>query len=285
MTQYPYALCHSFSNSIRGGSKAAPVASAQGLCDQQMQYIANEFVVPATGFITATSNNALDVRFFSTQTEYPMCGHVSFALGTWLVDNGTYALDSLGKLNINLRTPQSTAVLYASRNESESVEIMIGLAVATFESVTVDRQEIEKMLELTAGEIDSRYPVALTRSDFVHLIVPVLNLAAMKKVVADFSALTTYCLAHGIDTVMLFTTETNDASHTVHCREFAPAVGTPEAPATGTTNRALACYLFENKIVGFPQNGASTVSVYSEQGVEMGRPSLVLTEMDVSDGK
>ena len=60
------------------------------------------------------------------------------------------------------------------------------------------------------------------------------------------------------------TLETDDQAHTLHCREFALAVGTNEAAATGTTNRALACYLHDYQVLPMLESG--TFTILAEQG-------------------
>ena len=67
----------------------------------------------------------------------------------------------------------------------------------------------------------------------------------------------------------------------IRCRDFCPAVGTPEAAATGTTNRALACCLVRSNLAG---TGTGSSVVVAVQGVEMGRPSLIRTEVTMVDG-
>jgi trans-2,3-dihydro-3-hydroxyanthranilate isomerase len=91
------------------------------------------------------------------------------------------------------------------------------------------------------------------------------------------------CAEMQIDTVVLFTLDTVHAESTVHCREFAPLVGTPEVPAAGTTNRALACYLLQHGLLEIPPNGRCTL--ICEQGYEMDRPSKVRTELTLNKGE
>ena len=62
-------------------------------------------------------------------------------------------------------------------------------------------------------------------------------------------------------------------------RMFAPLDGVPEDPATGSANGALAGLLAE---LDGPADG--TLRLRIAQGVEMGRPSLLLAEVDRSAG-
>ena len=283
MSEYPYVIYSAFSDTRFGGSKAALVDNANTLDENQMQDIAKDFGLPATGFITGVSDNQVNIRFFSTQTEYPMCGHASIALATWLVDHRKWFDHNNGTESIKLMTPESSAMIQISKDRANKTLAMLKLDHADCEMFGADKIALTEIMGLTSEQLNSEFPIALTRSDFVHLIVPMNNLAAMSAINADFDAIADYCRKYGIDTMMLFTTETNLAQHTVHCREFAPAVGTPETAATGTTNRALACYLFDHAVVKSPANGC--INIIAEQGVEMGRPSLIHTELQVQAGE
>ena len=93
----------------------------------------------------------------------------------------------------------------------------------------------------------------------------------------DFRRLADHCEEADIDTVMFFCHETIEVENTVHCREFAPRAGTPEVPAAGTTNRALACYLARHALI--QAEGDVPCVVRAEHGHEIQRPSLVTTRM------
>jgi trans-2,3-dihydro-3-hydroxyanthranilate isomerase len=73
--------------------------------------------------------------------------------------------------------------------------------------------------------------------------------------------------------------ETSGAGNAFHARMFAGHLGIPEDPATGS-----AVASFAGAIMRFdrPVDGVSRHPI--EQGVEMGRPSLIRLELDVRQG-
>jgi trans-2,3-dihydro-3-hydroxyanthranilate isomerase len=81
---------------------------------------------------------------------------------------------------------------------------------------------------------------------------------------------------------MVFTMEREDPDATVHVRMFAPLLGVPEDPATGSANGALGAYLVRYRVVPVT---ARIVHIVSEQGSEIGRPSRICVEVDVEDGE
>ena len=68
---------------------------------------------------------------------------------------------------------------------------------------------------------------------------------------------------------------------TVHSRMFAPALGVAEDPATGAASGPLGCYLVRHNLVAH----AKKVEIISEQGIEMGRPSIIYIEIEQDDGR
>ena len=80
---------------------------------------------------------------------------------------------------------------------------------------------------------------------------------------------------------MVFTFETERSEATVHVRLFAPLLGVPEDPATGSANGALGAYLVHHRAVPVTE---PTTYIFSEQGAEISRPSTVYVEVD-SEGE
>ena len=282
MTAYRSALFDAFSESPLGGSVAGMVADAGDLDAGRMQRIARELGAPATAFLTAVEGARVDVRFFSTLTEYPMCGHGTVGLMTWLVERGMLALDGDRPLPAALRTPAGSAPVELRRRTDGRTEVMLSLAPVDFEPSPLDVTDLAPLLGVP-GEVFAESPPELTHSEFTHVIARVRDLAAIRAMVPDFGAIAARCRALGVHTLALVTTETEDPAHTLHCREFCPAVGTPEAPASGTTNRALACYLLRHGLLAPPSDTEAVV--VAEQGYVMGRPSLIRTELTLAGGR
>ena len=283
MTAYRSALFDAFSDSTLGGSVAGVVADAADLAPDRMQRVARELGAPATAFITAVEGSRVDVRFFSTLTEYPMCGHGTVGLMTWLVERGVLAPDDGRAITITLRTPAGSAPVEVRRREDGRIEVMLSLDAVDFEPSPIGTADLAPLLGLGEDAFAALPPVELTRSEFTHVIARIRDLAAMRAVDPDFGAIAARCREIASHTLALFTTETEDPSHTIHCREFCPAVGTPEAPASGTTNRALACYLLHHGLITPPPHGEAVV--IAEQGCEMGRPSVIRTELTLAGGR
>ena len=277
-------LYDAFSEVPGGGSVAGVVGAASGFSADRMQQVATEVGAPATCFITGVGSGMdfgmVDVRFFSTITEYPMCGHGTIAVFTWLVEEG---LLEVGPETVSwiLRTPGGNAAVDVAARPDGRPEVLLALDPTVPEPCSVTAAEVAPLLGIGVGVILEPLAIEAASADFTHLVVQVDSLAAIKAVAPDHAAVADLCRRVGADTLAVFTTDTGDAGETIRCRDFCPAVGTPEAAATGTTNRALACHLLRQGLVDL---GAGDPVVVAVQGVEMGRPSIIRTEVTLVDG-
>ncbi len=269
-----------FSETIAGGSTAGIVHDAAGLTAEEMQTIATEVGAPATCFVQAASPHQVEVRFFSTLTEYGMCGHGTIALLTALIDAGRIECGPEAR-PLDLVTPTSTATMTIHLRDDDRPEVMLSLEPAPFGPTRIAPGELADALGTTT-ESFSPIPIEESPSDFVHLIVPTTGLDALASMTPDFETLADLCRAHGLHTVAAYSPTPGDLSNTIRVRDFCPATGTAEAPATGTTNRAVSGYLARHNIHGLGASGSHTVR--AEQGIEMGQASLITTTMQVTDG-
>jgi trans-2,3-dihydro-3-hydroxyanthranilate isomerase len=80
--------------------------------------------------------------------------------------------------------------------------------------------------------------------------------------------------------VFVFSPEPVDDGATVYSRLFAPVLGIPEDPATGSASGPLGAYLLK-----YNAGSANTESgLVSLQGVRMGRPSHIHIALSSRDG-
>ncbi len=279
----PVVLYLAFSEVDSGGSPAGVAVDASELDAETMQQMAAEVGAPATCFVTGFADGVIDVRFFSTTTEYGMCGHGTVGLVTSLVEQEVVVPGADGRVDLVVRSPGGTVEVEVRCRQDGRPEVWMDLAPASFEPGGVDSAEVVARLGVAIDSLDSSLPIERTVSDFTHLIVPFQDLSAMAAVAPDFDGLTGWCRRIGVDTVALIVTDVADDDHDYRCRDLCPAVGTDEAAATGTTNRALACWLVRQDLLGVGVDGHHVL--VAGQGIEMGRPSVVCSEVEVVGGR
>lgn len=273
MNTLPFALYDAFSETPFGGSQACIVGDAAGLDVPARHLIAREIGVPATCFITASSDRSIGAQFFSTVAELPMCGHGTIALMTRMIELGVLDWQGADRIDVELCLPSGPAAVAISRRDDGRPFVMLEVRPPAFRNDHVDLAGLARRLGLETADFSEDWPVETALGDFVHLVVPIKDLAVMRKTAPDFAALVQLCRDHGIETVALFCTEVERPESTLHVRDFCPAVGVAESAAAGTTNAALTGYLVRHGIVR--PNGDGQVHVRAEQGHEIGRPSAI----------
>ena len=281
MPSYLFDLYSAFTDTPFGGSHAGIIYDGEAVSTEKMQQIAREVRAPATCFVMKVDARDVHVRFFSTAQEYPMCGHGTLALMTGLISRGYLDIPQGATENVHLHTPANSALVRVTHQNDGRVGVMLNLEPAEFEAASIDDDELRTVFGGSPEDLESSLPIESTASDFSHLLVPMASLAGVQSLSPDFARLHDYCERADIDTVMCFCRQTVEAKNTVHCREFAPRTGTPEVPAAGTTNRALACYLARHGLIN--TQGDAPCIVRAEQGYEIERPSLVTTRMALDE--
>jgi len=282
MATFPFALYDAFSESVFGGSQAAIISDAAPLDVDVMERIVQEMGLPAVAFVTATDKRSVAAKFQSTVMELPMCGHGTIALMTRMVELGVFDWADGELIDVELRLPSNTAAVTISRRDDGRPFVLLEVRPPAFRSDGVDAARLARRLGLETTDFSEEWPIETALGDFVHLVVPIKDLATMRKVVPDFDGLVKLCRDHGLDTVALFSSEVERAESTLHVRDFCPAVGVAESAAAGTTNAALSGYLVRHGIV--QPNGDGQVDIRAEQGHEINRPSSIRCLVSLEKG-
>ena len=267
-----------------GGNPVAVFPEAQGLDDYQLQQIAREMNLSETVFVLPPTDPAAVVRLriFTPTQEIPFAGHP--VLGTF------YVLAQLGLIAI---TDGVTRVMQECNIGLFPVEIHAQEGLITRVVMTQPKPlflgsveasdelfDIAKALGLSKNQIaDTNRPVMVVSTGLPVLIVPVRTLTAVRSIVPDAAAIVEVCGRVGANGIMVFTSVTVEDHATVHTRMFAPSIGIPEDPATGSASGAMGAYLVHNGLV---EVGPMTELIV-EQGYEIARPSRILVQVESED--
>ncbi len=282
MVTLPFALYDAFSDTAFGGSQAGIVSDAAWLDADARGRIAREVGAPATGFVTACGAHSIGARFLSSVAELPMCGHGTIGLMTRMVELGVVNWNGADRIDVELCLPSTTAAVEICLRDDGRPLVMLDVRPPLFRHAALDVEELAGLLGLGLEDYRQEWPIETASGDFVHLVVPARNLAALRRIDPDFGGLTRFCHEHGLQTVAVFCTEVERPDHSLHVRDFCPAVGVSESAAAGTTNGALAGYLVRNGIVS--ANGDGRIVVQAEQGHEIGRPSSIRSVVSLNGG-
>ncbi len=281
MKAFPFALYDAFSARPFGGSQAAIMTNAAAIDNAQRQKIAGEIGMPATAFVDDMGAGWIRAQFMSTVMELPMCGHGTICLFTRLLECGLLTLDDNGTSNIQLRLPKTTATVSLSRRDDGRFRVLLDIRPPEFEPPPPHLGALLTLLGLDAAALDAELPLETARGDFIHLVVPLAGLAAMRAIRPDFNGMIDFCRSNGIETIAVFCREAENPDNSIHVRDFCPAVGVSESAAAGTTNAALTSYLVRHGLL--PTN-ANNISITAEQGLELGRPSSIQSLLTLANG-
>ena len=280
--EYRFMQVDVFTDRPFGGNPLAVFPDAKGLTDEEMQQLTREMNLSETTFVLPARDPTADfkVRIFTPAKEIPFAGHPVVGTHWTLADLGRVALQGpVTQVRFELGVGVLPADLYVRDGKVERV--MMTQDRPRFLAVLDDLSDLAEGLGLDPGAIaGTALPVQVVSTGLPQMMVPVRSLVELQRLDAaqlNVPALNRACRALDTDCVMVFTRETERPEAAVHVRMFAPLLGVPEDPATGSANGALGAYLVHHEVVGLTP---PTTRILSEQGAEMGRPSTLYVEVD-----
>lgn len=290
MPEYRFLQVDVFTDQSFGGNPLAVFPDATGLEPTQMQQIAQEMNLSETTFVFPPEHPDADfrVRIFTPEIEMPFAGHPVIGTHWVLAHLGRVALqEPVTTVRFELNVGVRAAALHVTGDTVTRV-VMDHMApefgpIATPEQITL----LARGLGLDENAITATgWPVQVVSTGVRQLFVPVRSLneiQALSPKKQDTNALSQVLAAldpatHCHECVMVLTVEdTEFPDSTVHTRLFAPGISVPEDPATGSASGGLGAYMVKHGVV--PAT-APTTFINSEQGIEMGRPSVIAIEVD-----
>ena len=268
-----------------GGNPVAIFPEAQGLTDDQLQQIAREMNLSETVFVFPPSDPAAVVRLriFTPTQEIPFAGHPVVGTMHVLAQLGMIATSEPITRVVQECNIGCFPVDLLTRNGQVMRVVMTQPAPQFLERIddTEDLYKVAAALGIAKHTItDTKWSLEVVSTGLPVLIVPVRTLTAVRSITPDPSAIVDLCGRFGANGIMAFTTMTVERFSNVHARMFAPAIGIPEDPATGSASGALGAYLVQSRIVNVEQK----TEIVIEQGYEVERPSRILVQVEM-DGE
>ena len=277
--QRRYVTVDVFTDRVFGGNPLAVVLDAQGLKKPQMQAIATEFNYAETTFILPPRdpNHSAHVRIFTPRTEVPFAGHpnvgTAVAFARELEGKGGPLLERLvfeeaaGLIPIRL-IRQANAVVGAEFAAPEHLTVGSKVSVG----------DIAQCLSLNPAEINvTNHAPQVLSVGLPFLVTEITTRDALRR--AKPNALTHERVLPTLGTDAIYCYSRGATPQQLHARMFSPLDGIVEDPATGSAAAATISLLAALR----PERDAE-MSWRIEQGVEMGRPSLLKGRTEKRDG-
>ncbi|MET0431458.1 MAG: PhzF family phenazine biosynthesis protein [Hyphomicrobium sp.] len=279
-----YHVLDVFTERPFGGNPLAVVLGADRLSTVEMQTIAREFNLSETAFVLTSNSpgHTARIRIFTPTRELPFAGHPTLGAAVLLAE-----------LRAPLGSGHGDAII-ALEEEIGSVRVGVrtrggGASYGEFDAPRVwsapeglsEPEEISAAIGLISTEIGfENHKPTLIKGTPAFAFVPVSNLEAMSKVRVASQHWTRSFTDRDIMGVYLYTRQCVRAQSAFHARMFAPDIGVPEDPATGSAAASFAHVIQEFDVL---PDGTHKRAI--EQGFEMGRPSAVTLTMSVARGK
>ncbi len=259
------------------GNPLAVVFEPEGLDTDAMQAIAREFNYPETVFVLPAQDKAhrAKLRIFTPAAELPFAGHPTVGTAVALARGGDKQQKFVLSENIGPVTCEVTL------RDADSGDARFALPQLPLESGTApDVPAIAAALSLEAGDIGGDFKPACWATGLGFVYVPVKSLDAMAKARPDPAQFEQTFAMGTPGKAYLFCRETTDAGSDFHVRMFAPGMGIPEDPATGSAAASLGGLLAAQSNL---KDGTHRFRI--EQGYEMGRPSQIDLTIEIANGK
>lgn len=257
-----------FTDKQFGGNPAGVVLDAAGLDDEMMKKITREMNLSETAFVLPSATGDFRLRYFTPSgDEVIFCGHSTVgALHMIAKDKAE------GHYSYSVETKAGLLHMEATVGHDDTIQVAYEAPPIDLKRSQFSHEEIAEGLGIPLSIVDTTKPVMFEKTN-QDLFLTIQSLTAIKDLQVDFLKATAFAKSHGIIAFCLLTTETIDPVNHAHIRCFAPGVGIPEDPFTGSVQGGLAMYLSEHRMV---KKGEISV----EQGHEMGRPGSVRISFD-----
>ena len=281
-----YSVYDVFTDSKLAGNPLGIIFDADDLSDEAMQSIARELNLSETVFVLPPQNPAhtANLRIFTPSCELPFAGHPTVGTAIALAERAhashggdldlVCVLDErIGPVRCAIKLRQNKAGFAEFDLPRKSQQILLPL----------DRADIANALSLKVTEIGFENHVpSIWSAGVPFLLVPVHDVGASERLEFDaqlwektvpfvegaLASAFIYCRG-GVNHVAKF-----------HARVFPVGMGIVEDPATGSAVAAMSGAI--NQFDALPDGHHPFII---EQGIEMGRPSLIHLHLDVDGGQ
>ena len=279
--KYDFHTCDVFTGVRFGGNPLAVVLAADALPVEQMQIVAKEFNLSETAFVMKPEDeaNTARVRIFTPKNELPFAGHPT--VGTACV---IAALSQGGgDFDITLTLEERAGLVPVQVKSADSRLSAQFEAPALPEVVVRDIDEtlVANAHSISPGDVGfhNHRAQVVSSAGNSFLFVPVKNRDVLSRITASFPEFSEMETACNTMCSVIYTTGGVEDKTDYSVRVLAPGEGIAEDPATGS-----AAATFPGQLAAFEKLGEGVHSWILEQGVDMGRPSRLCVEADVTTG-
>ncbi len=260
-----FATVDVFTDRAFGGNPLAVVLDAEGLSSAQMQALAREFNYAETSFVLPPRDAAHDawVRIFTPGREIPFAGHPNVGTAFVLARRGA---GDATRLVFEEGAGLVPIDLLRDGGNCTGAELTAPLRLVRGDGIAV--AELAACLSLTPDDFATDVHAPIVASvGLAFLVAELSGREALARIQVDVGAFRRFMPHHATDAIYAYVrTEAG-----IQSRMFAPIGNIGEDPATGSAACALVALLAD-----LAPEPDLDLRLRVEQGVDMGRPSLLL---------
>lgn len=269
-----------FTNRTFGGNPLGVFPDATHLSTALMQRIAREMNLSETVFLgpPETADGDARVRIFTPAVEVPFAGHPTVGTAVFLASRDEDRPEPVdGELTLTLEENVGLVPVGVQLESGKPPFARFTTAILPEHRPSPhSRDDLATMVGLDPSELcpDGLAPEMVSCGLPYH-VIPVASAEAVGRAVLNAGLWRTLLGESWAHHVYLISPDAEGEGVDVHVRMFAPGSGVGEDPATGSAAAALGGYL---SAVDGRAEGRLSWTV--EQGMEIGRPSLLYVEAD-----
>jgi trans-2,3-dihydro-3-hydroxyanthranilate isomerase len=283
MLSLPYYTADVFTSRRFGGNQLAVFPDASAIPAEDMPRIAREFNFSETTFVLPPRDprHTRWVRIFTPGGELPFAGHPTVGTAFVLATAGLVPLAGDETRLVFEEGVGPVPVLVRAENGVPGFAQLSVAQLPEFGPPAPGADDLARVLSLAPGEVlDGPVGPEAVSCGVPFLFIPVPNRAVLARAQVRLEEFNALLRGYWTRKVFVFCNDPELPGSHYRGRMFAPEIGVPEDPATGSACACFGGYLAKRQL----QPDAALRWVV-EQGFEMGRPSLLEVEADKSGGR
>lgn len=268
-----------FTSERFGGNPAGVVLDADELDEPTMRKITRELNLSETAFVLSSEKGDFQMRYFTpTGHEIAFCGHSTVGTLYMIAKERRFGIEKAGNYAFDVETPCGILKMEAALDDEEEIRVAYETPVISLRQADISHASVAKAAGFELQLVDQSFPVMVEETNR-DLFLVIRSLEDLKKIECDPKSFAQFSKQHDIVALCLFSPEAFDQENQFHMRCFAPLVGIPEDPFTGSVLGGLTAYVDS---FGLLPKGAQSFRV--EQGHFIERPGVVRVEFTKKRG-
>lgn len=285
MPRRRFATLDVFTAAPLAGNPLAVVLDAEGLDDAAQQRIAREFNLSETVFVAPPRHprHRAHLRIFTPLHELPFAGHPTIGTAVLLALRDRAERDGADRADafaFGLEAAIGTLSCVVEPGDGRGHARFKMPGLPRFIGDGPEAATLARMLGLSADDIGfARHVPSRHAAGPSFTCVPIASPEKLDAARLDAAAFGQALDAGRVDALYLYTPDPQALGSRFQARMFAPNMGVPEDPATGSAAAA-----FSGVLMQFEKLGDGEHDVTIQQGLAMGRPSEIGLQLAITDG-